>query len=405
MRTGIRERRRRLLGVSAAVASVLAAGVVLTSTTGTAQAAACDSAGYTVVNSWDGGHQAAVSITAGSEAIDGWTLEFELPEGTAVSSAWNADVSQSGTTVTASDLGWNAVVPAGSTIDAFGAVVSAGAGFEAPTVFRVDGVLCGDDGDPEPTPDPSDPSPTCPARTLDDDCGEPTPTPTADPAECASGATCDGFEDQTAPEPGGDWTVGAENCTGDGTATVDTGVAHSGTTSIRVDGGAGYCNHVFLGRDLPDDAEWFRVFLRHTTEQPQTHTTMIALNDAADNGSDLRVGGQNGALQWNRESDDATLPEQSPAGVALSWPLPVDTWTCLEFQVAGGNLSTWVDGEPVEGLVVDGEPTPDVDSQWLRRADWNPSLTDLRLGWESYGADADTLWYDDVAFGQERIGC
>ena len=119
----------------------------------------------------------------------------------------------------------------------------------------------------------------------------------------------------------------------------------------------------------------------------------------------LRLGGQNSALQWNRESDDATLPEQSPNGVALSEPLPVDVWTCVEFQIAGGNLSTWVDGALIEGLVVDGVPTHDVDSQWLSRAGWNPTLVDLRLGWESYGNDADTLWYDDVAFGAERIGC
>ena len=32
-------------------------------------------------------------------------------------------------------------------------------------------------------------------------------------------------------------------------------------------------------------------------------------------------------------------------------------------------------------------------------------LTDLKLGWESYGEGADTLWYDDVAVGSQRIGC
>jgi hypothetical protein len=32
-------------------------------------------------------------------------------------------------------------------------------------------------------------------------------------------------------------------------------------------------------------------------------------------------------------------------------------------------------------------------------------VTDLRLGWESYGADADTLWFDDVAVGATRIDC
>ena len=53
---------------------------------------------------------------------------------------------------------------------------------------------------------------------------------------------------------------------------------------------------------------------------------------------------------------------------------------------------------------MDGVPTPDIDQQWLARA-WHPSVTDLRLGWESYAGDADTLWFDDVAVGSSRIGC
>jgi len=182
-------------------------------------------------------------------------------------------------------------------------------------------------------------------------------------------------------------------------------VANGGGKSVRVNGGATYCNHVFVGRSLPADAEWFRVYMRHTTAQPPNHTTMIAMQDRNDNNADLRLGGQNSKLQWNRESDDATLPAQSPAGVALSAPFPVDTWVCMEYQISGGHLATWVDGQAVTGLTVDGTPTHDVDEQWLSKPGWNPDLADLRLGWESYGNDADTVWYDDVAFGPARIGC
>ena len=49
-------------------------------------------------------------------------------------------------------------------------------------------------------------------------------------------------------------------------------------------------------------------------------------------------------------------------------------------------------------------PTHDIDGQWYNRT-WRPQLTDLKLGWESYGEGADTLWYDDVAVGASRIGC
>lgn len=228
---------------------------------------------------------------------------------------------------------------------------------------------------------------------------------------CAADGFCEDFESQTGGEPTGRWSVEARDCSGTGTVTVDTAEAHSGTQSIRVDGGGGYCNHVFAGTSLTDtdlgDTVYVRFWVRHGTPLPDAHVTFAAMNDAGDADRDLRMGGQNGALQWNRESDDATLPEQSPDGVALSVPLPVDTWTCVEAQLDGaaGHVATWVDGELVEGLVADGDPTHDVDSQWLGRADWRPSLTDLRLGWESYGGDTDTLWFDDVAVGSSALGC
>jgi hypothetical protein len=119
------------------------------------------------------------------------------------------------------------------------------------------------------------------------------------------------------------------------------------------------------------------------------------------------MGGQNQAMQWNRESDDATLPAQSPQGVAQSRPLPTNTWSCVEFMVDGGQgqIRTWLNGTEVPGLVADGVSTPDIDNQWNARANWRPAITDFRLGWESYGNGADTLWYDDVALGGSRVGC
>ncbi|GAA2131217.1 cellulose binding domain-containing protein [Glycomyces algeriensis] len=385
-------RTRRLIAVAAACGA-LAAGTAAVVAASPAHADACERIDYTVVSSWNGGHQAAVALTAGSEPVSDWTIAFDLAGGATVQSAWNVGWTQSGTRFTGADVGWNATVAAGQTRELFGLVVS-GAPVQPPS-FSLNGVECGAVSEPTDTPS-EDPTET------------PSEDPTTDPpgpVDCPDGAVCDDFENQTGTVPGGAWTVGASDCTGTGTAAVDKAVANSGGTSIRIEGGATYCNHVFIGRDLPADAEWFRVYMRHTTAQPQNHTTMIAMQDRNDANTDLRLGGQNGALQWNRESDDATLPAQSPAGVALSRPLPVAEWTCVEFQISGGELATWVDGDAVEGLNVDGVPTHDVDSQWLAKPNWNPDLADLRLGWESYGNDADTLWYDDVAFGPERIGC
>ena len=74
------------------------------------------------------------------------------------------------------------------------------------------------------------------------------------------------------------------------------------------------------------------------------------------------------------------------AGVKLSVPLPTNQWECLEFEVneTQGTANTWLNGTIVKGLHLDNQPTKDVNSQWLRRSNWRPSLADLRLGWESY---------------------
>ena len=219
-------------------------------------------------------------------------------------------------------------------------------------------------------------------------------------------AFTDGFEDQTGSTPAGRWSTEVRDCSGTGTATVDTGTAHTGSRSIRVDGRSGYCNHAFVGTALDGGGPLYvRFWVRHSTALPTGHVAFVAMEDAADGGKDLRMGGQNQALQWNRESDDATLPAQSPAGVSLSAPLPTDVWSCVEYGIDGGNLTTWLDGTVVEGLVADDTPTQDVDQQWRARTDWRPDLRDLRFGWESYAEGDDTLWFDDVAVDSTRIGC
>jgi hypothetical protein len=149
-----------------------------------------------------------------------------------------------------------------------------------------------------------------------------------------------------------------------------------------------------------------RFFVRFEKPLTQSHVTFLALRDEAEM-KDLRMGGQSEILMWNRESDDATLPELSPTGIALSVKPETGKWLCIELMIDGQTpkLETWLNGEPVKGLVVEGEPTPDVDAQWQRKTDWHPKLSDIRFGWESYGSDENTLWFDDVVLGTSRVGC
>jgi hypothetical protein len=230
---------------------------------------------------------------------------------------------------------------------------------------------------------------------------------------CGALALCDGFEAEAVggPPAAARWTVGAPNVTGTGTLAIDDAQHHSGTRAVKVTGQGGYSNHVFFTNASAftslGPVVWGRFYVRLSDPLGDGHVTFLAMKDAADGGKYLRMGGQSKILMWNRESDDATLPALSPAGIALSRALPPNQWLCVELMVDGGagSVRTWVDGAEIAGLAIDGVSTPDVDEQWLRKAGWRPALKDFALGWESYAGQPMTLWFDDVALDGARIGC
>ncbi|MCA9562873.1 MAG: hypothetical protein KC561_05250 [Myxococcales bacterium] len=233
------------------------------------------------------------------------------------------------------------------------------------------------------------------------------------PIACADLPVCDSMEEQTAGSaPSGTWSIVAPNCSGDGSVTVDGAVAHSGSQSLRVDGGSGYCNHVFAEsstalQDLAGDVVYVRFWVRFEEALGMEHVTFLTMPESTQQ-KDLRMGGQSEVFSWNRESDDATLPSLSPTGIGLSTAPTPGEWTCMELMIDGsnGNLSASVGGTPVEGLISDGTPTADVDQAWLSQTvDWVPTVTALRIGWESYGSGSNTVWFDDLAISSQPIGC
>jgi hypothetical protein len=247
-------------------------------------------------------------------------------------------------------------------------------------------------------PDPSGADPN--------DAGAATSTPPSNASGCDGLAVCDDFESSTVAAT---WTTVTPNCSGTGAIALDTSQAHSGSRSLKVSGGGGYCNHVFLSTTAAASVGsvlWGRFFVRLDQALSDNHVTFVSMKNASD-GKELRMGGQNRVLMWNRESDDATLPAMSPTGTAASTQLAAQSWHCVELRIDGktGEIQTWVEGKEIAGLAVIGGPTPDIDEPWLRKTGWLPMPLDVKFGWESYGNQPMTLWFDDVALGARRIGC
>jgi len=119
----------------------------------------------------------------------------------------------------------------------------------------------------------------------------------------------------------------------------------------------------------------------------------------------LRIGGQSKILMFNRESDDATLPELSPQGIATSAALPAGSWECFEYHVGtDGTIETWLNGAAVTGLTVGPGITNPNAGGW-GRSTIKPKPSGVYFGWESYGGDTNTFWYDDIVVSSSRVGC
>jgi hypothetical protein len=229
---------------------------------------------------------------------------------------------------------------------------------------------------------------------------------------CEGLLVCDDFESGESGKPpdAARWMIVAPDCQGDGVLEIDDSVSHSGSHSVKVTSSGGYCNHIFM-TPVADVSGlgpkvYGRFWMRFNQSLDWSHITFLAMEDERE-GKDLRMGGQSQVIMWNRESDDATLPELSPTGISMSWAPQVDQWSCIQFYVdeEQGYMETWVDEKRIEGLVLDDEPTPDVDAQWLRKPDWSPHLIDAKFGWEGYGGGFSQVWFDDVALGSVPIGC
>jgi cellulose 1,4-beta-cellobiosidase len=99
---------------SAASTTTTSAASTTTSPGGSCKAA------YQVTAQWDngsstsGGYTAQVTVTADASALSGWTVTWASPSGQTITSYWNANVAQSGSSLTATNVSYNGNVPAGA---------------------------------------------------------------------------------------------------------------------------------------------------------------------------------------------------------------------------------------------------------------------------------------------------
>ncbi|MBG6103990.1 MULTISPECIES: non-reducing end alpha-L-arabinofuranosidase family hydrolase [Micromonospora] len=153
------------VGLVAAGVGLLVSSTVVAALPAVAAAEGC-SVNYAVSSQWQGGFGANVAITNLGDPLSSWTLTWSYGAGQTVTQSWNTSLTQSGSAVTAKNVGYNGAVPTNGTVS-FGFNGSWTGSNPDPTSFALNGVACtGGTTTPPTTPPPTDPPPTTPPPTT-----------------------------------------------------------------------------------------------------------------------------------------------------------------------------------------------------------------------------------------------
>ncbi|WP_431036813.1 glycosyl hydrolase family 18 protein [Streptomyces sp. P6-2-1] len=127
-----------------------------------AQAAEQATASYTRTQDWGSGFEGKWTVkNTGTTPLNGWTLEWDFPSGTAVTSAWDADVTNTGDHWTAKNKSWAADLAPGASVS-FG---FNGTGSGSPAGCTLNGGSCDGTSTPGDTPPTAPGTPTASAIT------------------------------------------------------------------------------------------------------------------------------------------------------------------------------------------------------------------------------------------------
>ncbi|GAA4199481.1 glycosyl hydrolase [Microbispora amethystogenes] len=141
----------RLAGLVAALAALLSTAPAILPVYG---AASPCQVRYQITNDWGSGATVEVTIVnTGATAVDGWTLTWTLAGSQTIADMWGATYKRSGVDVSATNVSYNAAIPAGGGSAGFGFNLGYSGSNPVPTVFALNGETCGDSSPPSsPTP-------------------------------------------------------------------------------------------------------------------------------------------------------------------------------------------------------------------------------------------------------------
>jgi hypothetical protein len=217
---------------------------------------------------------------------------------------------------------------------------------------------------------------------------------------------CEDFEDVAVGEVPSGWTQ-------HGDASVADDEAHGGERSLRVEPEDAGERRIYHDAKLLGSAHWGRIFYKVELPVPDAfvHSTLVSL---------IGEGPTNGRSDY-RPIDTVKQAKSTPdVGSRHNWLYNVQIigksefgreteydytfdgmWHCAEYHLQASNQSFafYWDGEQKLSFE-DGAGNYD-------RSDIPDEFDELRVGWNNYQSASPgfTVWIDDIAFDDERIGC
>lgn len=182
------------------------------------------------------------------------------------------------------------------------------------------------------------------------------------------------------------------------TIAIDDTNAHSGDQSVRIVGTSSI-------REIVANVAVSRLFVRawmQLSPSPVPSGTPVVIGVGGDQNADIRMRLWAGRLATlNTGNGDGVAPNTATSGNCPTCVAVPSEWFCTEMFVdhAAQNATIWING--AEAASVTGNAGWHVGSVWPQF----PTPTNVRLGFWGLEGAAATIWIDDVAIAEERIGC